>query len=381
MNEKPSNRESESQGRQAEIHTLLQNPLSGAQIEDRSLAIIDGEAPPHHFTPEEWEVVRRMIHATGDFEIMNSVRFSPGAIEASVRSLQSGLPIYADSNMIKAGLSLERLKFACPSYSKEDIFCHVGDADVAAQARDKNLPRSLFALRKARSILSGGIAVFGNAPVALLELNRMIIEDGLRPALVLAAPVGFVHVVESKLELMELNVPCIVLEGRRGGSPLAVSIVHALCTLATDLVCHEEKSAAHASSPEAVILLGHGSRLPKAGEDMRQVAHRIQAKTGHPSIKICNMQFLGPTFDEVFDQCRVDGAKRIIVIPYFLHIGVHMREDIPAMLREKADLHPEIEIILGNNLGYDERLADVVIQRIAESRQLPDIKTMPDGNA
>ena len=381
MNEEPPNREKESQGRQAAIHALLQNPLSGAQIEDYSLAIIDREAPPHHFTSGEWQVVRRMIHTTGDFEIMNSVRFSSGVIETSVRSLQSGLPIYADSNMIKAGLSLERLKSACSAYSKEGIFCHVADADVAAQAREKNLPRSLFALRKARPILDGGIAVFGNAPVALLELNRMIIEDGLRPALVVAAPVGFVHVVESKLELMELKVPCIVLEGRRGGSPLAVSIVHALCTIATDPVRCEARTAAPASSPEAVILLGHGSRLVGAGEDMRQVAQRIQAKTGHPSVKICNMQFLGPTFDEVFEQCRVDGAKRIIVIPYFLHAGVHLQEDIPTMLREKADLHPEIEIILGKNLGYDERLADIVIRRIAQSRQFPDIKTMPGGNA
>ncbi len=380
MNEKPSDRENESQGRQAEIHTLLQNPLSGAQIENRSLALIDREAPPHHFTTGEWGVVRRMIHTTGDFEIMNSVRFSSSVIEASVRSLQDGLPIYVDSNMIKAGLSLERLKSACPAYSKESIFCHVADADVLAEARDKNLPRSLFALRKARPMLNGGIAVFGNAPVALLELNRMIIEDGLRPAFVVAAPVGFVHVVESKQELIELKVPYIVLEGRRGGSPLAVSIVHALCTIATDPARFDERRDAPASSSEAVVLLGHGSRLRGAGEDMRQVARRVQAKTGHPSVKICNMQFLGPTFDEVFDQCRVDGAKRIIVIPYFLHVGVHMQEDIPAMLREKADLHPEIEIILGKNLGYDERLADIVIRRITESRQLPDIKTMPDGN-
>ena len=81
-------------------------------------------------------------------------------------------------------------------------------------------------------VLNGGIAVFGNAPVALLELNRMIIEDDIRPAVVIGLPVGFVHVVESKEELMSLPVPWIAIAGRRGGSTLAVSVVHALCTLA-----------------------------------------------------------------------------------------------------------------------------------------------------
>jgi precorrin isomerase len=80
--------------------------------------------------------------------------------------------------------------------------------------------------------LDGGIAVFGNAPVALLEINRMIAEGEIKPALVIGLPVGFVHVEESKTELMSLPVPSIIIMGRRGGSTLAVSIVHALCTIA-----------------------------------------------------------------------------------------------------------------------------------------------------
>jgi len=379
MSKKILKRKAESCRPEASIRMLLKNPRSGAEIEGCSFEIIDREAPPHRFASGEWQVVRRMIHTTGDFGIMGIVYFSPGVIDAAVHALRAGSPIYVDSKMINAGLSLERLKSACPAYSQESIYCHVADADVADNARNAGLPRSLFAAKKAKPILNGGIAVFGNAPVALLELNRMILEEGVRPALVVAVPVGFVHVEESKSELRNLGVPCIMLEGRRGGSPLAVSIVHALCAIAADPERHDERAAASAFPPEAVVLLGHGSRLPGAGEDMTQVAHRIQIKTGHPSVKICNMQFLGPTFDEVFDQGAADGVKRIIVIPYFLHVGVHMREDIPAMLRAKADQHPEIEIILGKNLGYDERLADLVIQRIIESRKLPNIRTIPDG--
>jgi precorrin isomerase len=214
------------------IHDIYESPLSGADIEARSFAIIDGEMPAHHFSAQEWEVVRRMIHTVGDFGIMGEIRFSETAITAAVAALKKGASLYVDSNMIRNGLSLERLRSVFPAYGGERICCHIADDDVARAAREQGLPRSLFAVRKARAVLDGAIAVFGNAPVALLELNRFIAEEGLRPALVVAMPVGFVHVVESKEELMSLDVPYIALTGRRGGSPLAVSVIHALCSLA-----------------------------------------------------------------------------------------------------------------------------------------------------
>jgi len=218
--------------RRALIHDLLENPMSGQAIEDRSFQVIDREAGDHGFSREQWEVVRRVIHTTADHGAAAVTRFSPDAIDAGRAGLRSGRPIFVDSNMIRSGLSLARLRRACPNYSSESILCHVADEDVAEKARENGLPRSLYAVRKARAILDGGILVFGNAPVALMELNRLIIEEGVRPALVVAMPVGFVHVVESKKELMSLAVPFIAMEGRRGGSPLAVSVVHALCSLA-----------------------------------------------------------------------------------------------------------------------------------------------------
>lgn len=218
--------------KKAFIHKVYAAPKSGPDIEEGSFSIIDREAPPHRFTPEEWQVVRRMIHTTGDFAIMKDVKFSPDAIPSAIVALREGRPLYVDSNMIRSGLSMERLRRVCKNYDSNHIFCHIADRDVAKDARESGLPRSLFAVRKAKEILSGGIAVFGNAPVALLELNRMIMEDNIRPALVLAMPVGFVHVIESKEEIMSLNIPYITLTGRRGGSPIAVSAIHALCLLA-----------------------------------------------------------------------------------------------------------------------------------------------------
>ncbi|MEW6356538.1 MAG: precorrin-8X methylmutase [Planctomycetota bacterium] len=214
------------------IHALYESPMSGGEIEAESFSIIDREAPPHTFSPEQWQVVRRMVHTTADFGLIDAVRFSPDAIESGIAALRAGRPIYVDSNMIRSGISLARLRAVCLDYGSESVICHVADADVAEQAREAGLPRSLFAIRKAKAALHGGIVVSGNAPVAVLELNRMIVEENIRPALVIAMPVGFVHVVECKEELMSLDVPSIVLAGRRGGSPLAVSVVHALCSLA-----------------------------------------------------------------------------------------------------------------------------------------------------
>jgi precorrin-8X/cobalt-precorrin-8 methylmutase len=214
------------------VRALYADPKSGEDIEAASFATIDREAPAHSFPPEQWNVVRRMIHTTADFSPMKEVRFSPDAISAGVAALQAGRPIYTDSNMIRSGLSLARLRAVNASYSAQSIACHVADSDLAAEAHAQKLPRSLFAVRKAKTLLDGGIAVFGNAPVGLLELNRLIIEEDVRPALVIAMPVGFVHVVESKEELMSLRVPFIAVSGRRGGSTLAVSVVHALCSVA-----------------------------------------------------------------------------------------------------------------------------------------------------
>jgi precorrin isomerase len=214
------------------MHSFLEAPLSGPEIEARSLEIIDREAPPHPFGPGEWPVVRRMIHATADFGLIDSVRFSPDAVAAGIRALKACRSIYSDSNMIRSGISMARLHAACGFYRRESLICPIADEDVAKKARRSGLPRSLHAVQKAKPLLAGAIVAIGNAPVALMEISRMIVEEGLRPSLVVAMPVGFVHVAESKEELMGLDIPYIALAGRRGGSPLAVSVIHALCGLA-----------------------------------------------------------------------------------------------------------------------------------------------------
>jgi cobalt/nickel transport system ATP-binding protein/precorrin-8X/cobalt-precorrin-8 methylmutase len=217
-----------------QIYRLLENPLSGPQIEVASFAQIDAEAAGHEHTPEQWQIVRRLIHTSADFSLSGLVGFSEDAISSGCAALKNGAPIYADSNMIRSGLSPARLQKNNSCYSRDSIRCHVADEDIATLARESGLPRSLFAIRKAKEQLAGGIVLIGNAPVALLELNRLALEENIKPALVIGMPVGFVHVVESKQELETTGVPYIVMRGRRGGSPLAVAALHALSIIAAE---------------------------------------------------------------------------------------------------------------------------------------------------
>ncbi len=354
------------------IYSLYENPVKPEEIENKSFEAIDAEMPNPGITREQWIVVRRMIHATACFDLLSLTRFSPDAITAAGDALRAGKGIYVDSNMIRSGISLERLKRVCRSYTSKDVVCHVADAGVADEAKKAGQPRSLYAVRKAKEILHGGIAVFGNAPVALLELNRMIVEEGIRPALVIAMPVGFVHVVESKEELMKLGVQYISVEGRRGGSTLAVSAMHSLCILSEnkDTLAQPERE----KEKIAVILLGHGSRVPDAGRGMEDVAKSLMAEGKYEAVETCYMSRLGPHLPETMGECVKKGVSRIVLIPYFLHSGLHMKLDIPSMMKNEAEKYPGVKIIYGKHLGFDEKMVEIVRMRINESLGLADIR-------
>lgn len=203
---------------------------AGQQIEHDSFAIVDREAGPHTYGAEQWPIVRRMIHATADFEFNGLTRFHPQAVTAGVAAILAGRPIVADVEMILAGVSGPRL-----AHFGVALHQFIGDAEVIAQARAENTTRAVQAMRKAHrsGLLDGGIVAVGNAPTALLEVARLIGEHGVRPALVIGMPVGFVSAAESKATLARIGaVPWIVIDGRKGGSTLVVAAIHALLALA-----------------------------------------------------------------------------------------------------------------------------------------------------
>jgi cobalamin biosynthesis Co2+ chelatase CbiK len=182
-------------------------------------------------------------------------------------------------------------------------------------------------------------------------------------------PVGFVHVIESKEELISLDVPYIALSGRRGGSPLAVSVVHALCSIANDKGKSIPKAPDQPVSREAILLLGHGSRIPGASKDMETVVSRMKEKYGYQNVEIGFMSGLGPHLSEVMERLVNQGMKRVIVIPYFLHLGAHLLMDIPKMIQMEAQKFSQIQLILGRGLGFDESLVDLVHRNIQETRR------------
>jgi precorrin-8X/cobalt-precorrin-8 methylmutase len=202
----------------------------GRAIEDDSFAVIDREAGAHAFAPAQWAVVRRIIHATADFELKELVRFHGDAIAAGIAALRAGCPVLVDVKMIAAGLNQDRLgAYGCAVHS------FISDDDVIATARANNSTRAIEAMRKAhrRGVLDGAIVAIGNAPTALLEVARLV-DGGAAPALVVAVPVGFVSAAESKEVALALPVPVIAVRGRKGGSPIAVAILHALLALSAE---------------------------------------------------------------------------------------------------------------------------------------------------
>lgn len=214
------------------VNTITEQlTAAGRAIEHGSFAIIDAEVGPHGYTPAQWSIVRRMIHANADFEFNGLTDFHPGAVEAGVQAmLRGGTPIVADVEMICSGLSAPRLAhFGMRPHQ------FISDDDVIAQARAQDTTRAVQAMRKAHrlGLLDGAIVGIGNAPTALIELVRLIRDELVRPALVVGMPVGFVSAAESK-DLMAgvPDLPWIVIRGRKGGSTLVVAALHALLALA-----------------------------------------------------------------------------------------------------------------------------------------------------
>lgn len=203
---------------------------AGRRIEHDSFAIVDHEAGSHTYTAEQWPVVRRMIHATADFEFNGLTQFHPDAVAAGVTAMLAGRPIVADVEMIGVGVSRPRL-----AHFGISIHQFISDEDVITQARAENSTRAVQAMRKANNhgLLQNGIIAIGNAPTALLETIRLIHEAAVRPALVIGMPVGFVSAAESKAALTEItDIPWIITAGRKGGSTLVVAALHALLALA-----------------------------------------------------------------------------------------------------------------------------------------------------
>lgn len=198
-------------------------------IEKRSFEIIDSEVGNHGYTDAQWAVVRRVVHATADFDFAigkDRIIFHARSIESALNAIGKGCGIVTDVEMVRAAINKKSIS---------DLglrpCCYISDPAVAEEARRSGKTRSELAMRHAAGDMNSGMVAIGNAPTALYEVIRMVKEGVTLPALVIGIPVGFVSAVESKEELARLDVPFITNSGRKGGSPAASAIVNALMLL------------------------------------------------------------------------------------------------------------------------------------------------------
>ena len=197
--------------------------MKPAEIEKRSFEIITQELGDRQFPEEIAPVVKRVIHTTADFDYADNLMFSPHAVRQALQAIQDGAHIVTDTNMAKSGINKKILaKFG------GEVHCFVAEPDVAAEAKQRGVTRSTVSMERAAKLHVPLIFAIGNAPTALIQLEKMIAAGQLHPELIVGVPVGFVNVVESKERIIQAGVPYIVARGLKGGSNVAASIINAL---------------------------------------------------------------------------------------------------------------------------------------------------------
>ncbi len=212
-----------------------------AEIERESFSIIREELRARGVIPaaENETVILRCIHASADFDYAENLRFTPDAVRQGVDAIRNGTPIVTDTNMAKAGVSRAGLwKFG------GEVFCFMAEPFIAEQARNDGSTRAAAAMNHAAGLYPQAVYAVGNAPTALFTLEEQI-RNGLRPSLIIGAPVGFVNVVESKERILRVcrqyEIPAIVAAGRKGGSSIAAAICNALIYTAADMLDPAER--------------------------------------------------------------------------------------------------------------------------------------------
>ena len=190
-----------------------------SEIEKRSFEIITEELGDKKLVPGTELIVKRCIHTSADFDYAENLVFSEGAVEHAMDAIRRGTPIVTDTQINKRKLA----EFG------SEVYCFMSDEDVAAAAKANGTTRAAASMDKAAALGRDVIFAVGNAPTALVRLYELIKEGKIRPELIIAVPVGFVNVVQSKELILSLKeTQSIVARGRKGGSNIAACICNAL---------------------------------------------------------------------------------------------------------------------------------------------------------
>jgi len=170
-------------------------------------------------TPED-RVRQRCSIAVGDFAMADLMRFSGDPVNAAIAALKAGAPVITDIRMVQVGIQKKG--------HRSEVLCALDFGSDIAKAQE--ITRSSAGILALRERIPGSIIVIGNAPSALLVICDLI-KEGIRPAVVIGTPVGFVNAAESKALLRTIDIPSISTEGTRGGTPIAVAAINECITI------------------------------------------------------------------------------------------------------------------------------------------------------
>ncbi|MGW5147398.1 precorrin-8X methylmutase [Rhodococcus koreensis] len=205
---------------------MIEYIRDGAEIYRQSFATIRAEADLSAFPEDVSQAVVRMIHASGQVDLVDDVAFTPGVVKAARAALADGAPILCDAQMVAAGVTRKRLP------ADNEVICTLRDPRVPVLAEQIGNTRSAAALELWGSKLDGAVVAIGNAPTALFYLLDMIESGAPRPAAIVGGPVGFIGAAESKEALIEHpgGLDYLVVRGRRGGSAITAAALNAIAS-------------------------------------------------------------------------------------------------------------------------------------------------------
>jgi precorrin-8X/cobalt-precorrin-8 methylmutase len=200
----------------------------GPAIYVESFATIRREAALDQVPPEAEKVAVRMVHGTGQVDLVPDLVFHPDLVSSARSALARGADILCDAHMVAMGITAGRLP------AGNEVRCFLRDDRVPHLAASWGTTRSAAAVSLWEPHLEGAVVAIGNAPTALFHLMELLIAGAPRPAAIIGCPVGFIGAAESKDALVSLadehgiDVPFVTVRGRRGGSAMASSAVNAL---------------------------------------------------------------------------------------------------------------------------------------------------------
>ena len=200
----------------------------GPAIYVDSFATIRRETDLSGLPADAEKLAVRMVHGTGQTDLVEDLRVHPLLVSAARGALEAGAPLLCDAQMVASGVTRARLP------QNNDVLCTLSDPRVRDLAREMGTTRSAAALSLWGERLDGAVVAIGNAPTALFHLLEMLLDGAPRPAAIIGCPVGFIGAAESKDALASfasdhgIDIPFVTVRGRRGGSAMTVSAINAL---------------------------------------------------------------------------------------------------------------------------------------------------------